>query len=730
MKFRILLLSAFFIGMIQTMQAQTDTPDWPGIDVKNVIGKTGDAGEVYLYNVGQGMYLRQGGTWGTSIQLSPIVQSLLIMSPSWLPKYKSEVAGGTECSLAIRGLYERKSRCLGYKDDMVYTDLTGHNTIAKPFLRFTLIPQSLEDGKLNYNLFCYTNINGWTMTYTEKRLLGCDTNNSLNTKLNKMIKYNAAPSVSDLTNPDNLWRIVTRQELIDLMDKQRRVGDPLHKASFMLRYAGFERQSEQALIDEAYGSSTSTTAIWKASPHLRFNVGASDKSDMLAYTNKADNKSLGKYWYAEIGGPSPKQGNTNYGSFTQKVRLFKPGWYKVTCNGFYRQGRYKGFHGLIYAREFVRNTWQGSYLNTIDPADNIVNRFDAAKALYEGRYAGNSVTIYLPDNDSDPTNSFSQELEIGIMGVNEGTTKAPAYDKDEWIAVDNFRLLYMDQNTMALNENSTDVSVINKQVRDQIVLPLMLKRTITPNVWNTLMLPVALNAKQFRSAFDDDAMLAKFNGASQTKAATIDFRTVDVAHAADNAIVLEPNTMYLLKTINVGNRTFEGKLLQPVIYTDNSTGTVEFSQDYFFIEDVHLDNSVPENGILRGSPISLPMSGQSDNIYACGSYNAHTDRIVPINAYVTSKDGRWYRTERTFPVKGFRCWIETSASGAAPAKLSFQLDGVEDNSFTTAIQDVLGNDYQSEGIVYNLNGQVVRKGTLDGLPTGVYILNGKKHIVK
>lgn len=724
MKFRILLLSAFFIGMIQTMQAQTDTPDWPGIDVKNVIGKTGDAGEVYLYNVGQGMYLRQGGTWGTSIQLSPIVQSLLIMSP-WLPNYKSEVAGGTECSLAIRGLYERKSRCLGYKDDMVYTDLTGHNTIAKPFLRFTLIPQSLEDGKLNYNLFCYTSIKG--MTYTEKRLLGCDTNNPLNTKLNKMIKYNAAPSVSDLTNPDNLWRIVTRQELINLMDKQRRVGDPLHKASFMLRYAGFERQSESALIAEAYGSSTST-AIWKASPNLRFNVGASNKSDMKAYTSEADNKSLGKYWYAEIGGPSPKQGKTNYGSFTQKVRLFKPGWYKVTCNGFYRQGSYNGFHGLIYAREFVRNTWQSSHLNTIDPADNIVNRFDAAKALYEGRYAGNSVTIYLPDNDSDPTNSFSQELEIGIMGVNEGTTKAPAYDKDEWIAVDNFRLLYMDQNTMALNENSTDVSVINKQVRDQIVLPLMLKRTITPNVWNTLMLPVALNAKQFRSAFDDDAMLAKFNGASQTKAATIDFRTVDVAHAADNTIVLEPNTMYLLKTRNVGNRTFEGKLLQPVIYTDNSTGTVEFSQDYFFIEDVHLDNSVPENGILRGSPISLPMSGQSDNIYACGSYNAHTDRIVPINAYVTSKDGRWYRTERTFPVKGFRCWIETS--GAALAKLSFQLDGVEDNSFTTAIQDVLGNDYQSEGIVYNLNGQVVRKGTLDGLPTGVYILNGKKHIVK
>lgn len=724
MKFRILLLSAFFIGMIQTMQAQTDTPDWPGIDVNKVKGKTGDAGEVYLYNVGQGMYLRQGGTWGTSIQLSPIVQSLLIMSP-WLPNYKSEVAGGTECSLAIRGLYERKSRCLGYKDDMVYTDLTGHNTIAKPFLRFTLIPQSLEDGKLNYNLFCYTSIKG--MTYTEKRLLGCDTNNPLNTKLNKMIKYNAAPSVSDLTNPDNLWRIVTRQELINLMDKQRRVGDPLHKASFMLRYAGFERQSESALIAEAYGSSTST-AIWKASPNLRFNVGASNKSDMKVYTSEADNKSLGKYWYAEIGGPSPKQGKTNYGSFTQKVRLFKPGWYKVTCNGFYRQGSYNGFHGLIYAREFVRNTWQGSYLNTIDPADNIVNRFDAAKALYEGRYAGNSVTIYLPDNDSDPTNSFSQELEIGIMGVNEGTTKAPAYDKDEWIAVDNFRLLYMDQNTMALNENSTDVSVINKQVRDQIVLPLMLKRTITPNVWNTLMLPVALNAKQFRSAFDDDAMLAKFNGASQTKAATIDFRTVDVAHAADNTIVLEPNTMYLFKTRNVGNRTFEGKLLQPVIYTDNSTGTVEFSQDYFFIEDVHLDNSVPENGILRGSPISLPMSGQSDNIYACGSYNAHTDRIVPINAYVTSKDGRWYRTERTFPVKGFRCWIETS--GAAPAKLSFQLDGVEDNSFTAAIQDVLGNDYKSEGIVYNLNGQVVRKGTLDGLPAGVYILNGKKHIVK
>ena len=37
----------------------------------------------------------------------------------------------------------------------------------------------------------------------------------------------------------------------------------------------------------------------------------------------------------------------------------------------------------------------------------------------------------------------------------------------------------------------------------------------------------------------------------------------------------------------------------------------------------------------------------------------------------------------------------------------------------------------ADGKVYNLNGQAVNNnGSLDGLPKGIYIVNGKKYVVK
>jgi hypothetical protein len=52
------------------------------------------------------------------------------------------------------------------------------------------------------------------------------------------------------------------------------------------------------------------------------------------------------------------------------------------------------------------------------------------------------------------------------------------------------------------------------------------------------------------------------------------------------------------------------------------------------------------------------------------------------------------------------------------------VDGIE--TVTTSA------DAAKEGNVYNLNGQLVREHaeSLDGLPQGVYIVNGRKHIVR
>ena len=95
--------------------------------------------------------------------------------------------------------------------------------------------------------------------------------------------------------------------------------------------------------------------------------------------------------------------------------------------------------------------------------------------------------------------------------------------------------------------------------------------------------------------------------------------------------------------------------------------------------------------------------------------------------------------DKQYGLKGFRCWFEltgntdSSASATAPAKdVSLYIDGVKDE--TTAIDDIVdGNSlfsvarvYKSNA-VYNFNGQMMRRGSsTEGLPSGIYIVNGKR----
>ena len=76
----------------------------------------------------------------------------------------------------------------------------------------------------------------------------------------------------------------------------------------------------------------------------------------------------------------------------------------------------------------------------------------------------------------------------------------------------------------------------------------------------------------------------------------------------------------------------------------------------------------------------------------------------------------------------------TDKNSGAQAKAVFGISFEEEGTETTAIRDVLeSNDMfgETSGRVYNMNGQVVNEnGSLKGLGKGLYILNGKKYIVK
>ena len=83
----------------------------------------------------------------------------------------------------------------------------------------------------------------------------------------------------------------------------------------------------------------------------------------------------------------------------------------------------------------------------------------------------------------------------------------------------------------------------------------------------------------------------------------------------------------------------------------------------------------------------------------------------------------------------FRTWIiSSSGNPAAAKKLTMRINGIEDNSETTAIWNaVIGNDDNAEVAskgIYSLSGQKMNVTDTRSLPKGIYIVNGKKYIVK
>ena len=92
-------------------------------------------------------------------------------------------------------------------------------------------------------------------------------------------------------------------------------------------------------------------------------------------------------------------------------------------------------------------------------------------------------------------------------------------------------------------------------------------------------------------------------------------------------------------------------------------------------------------------------------------------------------------TTGTTPHAGaFRSWIiSNSNNSAAAAQLTMHINGIEEQGETTAIWNAIsGNDdaeVASKGI-YSLSGQKMNATDTSSLPKGIYIVNGKKFIVK
>ena len=114
-----------------------------------------------------------------------------------------------------------------------------------------------------------------------------------------------------------------------------------------------------------------------------------------------------------------------------------------------------------------------------------------------------------------------------------------------------------------------------------------------------------------------------------------------------------------------------------------------------------------------------------------GDYFMYKGKMIQVPSGNKENGGERY----SYGLKAFRCWFElTDKTSGKPSQFSLLIDGVEDS--TTGIADIhCSTDRTSykRGIdgVFNINGQMVRRScNLEGLPKGMYVVDGKKIIIR
>lgn len=272
------------------------------------------------------------------------------------------------------------------------------------------------------------------------------------------------------------------------------------------------------------------------------------------------------------------------------------------------------------------------------------------------------------------------------------------------------------QETVNLSEKS------QKKYKEN--LTMYFQRSFVEGEWNSLIMPVNLTKAQFDEAFGSDAKLAKANKVYDSNGnLVIGFSLVEEDKDNANSAYLEANTPYIIyitKTALKGAITIDAGTISGDIYkVDNSLapGGVTFTYD-----DTKATNPIEQN-----FPVDQAITtkwGMSD-LKFIGSYDNHQN--LEASNYIWNNGALYYLTKNNHWMKGYRCWLAPTWNGSATGNAKLLTFGFGNGETTGIDMPSMGNTSGSTK-VYNLNGQ--RVDNMLGVQPGIYIVNGKKVVVK
>lgn len=257
---------------------------------------------------------------------------------------------------------------------------------------------------------------------------------------------------------------------------------------------------------------------------------------------------------------------------------------------------------------------------------------------------------------------------------------------------------------------------------------------VTNPKWEALVLPVNLTVSQVRNAFGNDVQLSELVGLANN-GHQIRFNTVNLNLNNPNEIAIKAGGCYVIKvtkapevgrsaeyTFDIYNSTF-GDYKVPMTYSGPIYQIDGVTREYALTELINNN----QTGSYANGVVTKTYTTYDGSLKFTGYF--YWDQAGVNNAYVVSRGKMFYLETPWKNLTGTMWKLEYDNNGGAK-ELSVDFG---DGDITNGISNINvegENNVNATGI-YNLNGQKVSDGTTtDNLPKGIYIVNGKKHVVR
>lgn len=744
----------------------------------------------FLYNVKTGKFLNAGGYWGTHVSLKDYPLSLWAKTKTY--NFKTGIFSTTTQTLIdfIQNLETGVGHYLGWMsgsdtDEGVFIDRkqdegTHYGWVFEP----------LNDTKNTYKIYTYAT-NAPSSSTTKYYL--CANGDETDQDKNCGAFTEADIQKNNHTGYDT-WRVLTMAQISALLAESSDNMTSALDLSYRLDCPGFSRGDKDITKWKVSTFAKGTNGGWRFGLEKLYNTentltGSGESSSLHDYDKNNlssstpytfDGKTytelenyqrhLGKYFCADA--------KNMRGVIYQDVEIKAPGSYLIECKGFSTTTKAKIFASWFDKKDgknedkslMHQNVLnQVSYMSKAEQEELHVSEQNmdyAGKNFYGKRKYINTVLIQVPETKKQSENNYGV-IRFGlIIGNDQNDTKVDA--ANEWTVFDDFRLLYASDDKSAdliLDEDRDNLDYLKDCSTTYKNTVLHLNKTFTKDKWNSFVLPVSLKRDQFRQAFGANARLAKLSGLTSSE---IQFQTVDMdaPDMTDNAEVLTAYTPYIIfptkihTDITKVSPAYKATLTK--INGESEPQEVVIKANHYDIPNVTFktndanDNdltlmdtdtwttkkmfSVKGDGTMEAHGTFARTFGtdatqDEDGVYHFNNnYDIIGERDDLIGSYFFHKGNLYRSDKRKRGLRGFSCWFKpVNGSTPAPTKLNLYIDGVANG--TTGIDEVAFGDEEPTGKaakgIYNMNGQLVSNGSdTTNLPAGMYIVNGKKCVVR